>query len=410
MKETLQTVRLLHQILIALCAAVFAFVLSPDQTAQYQSALDEVHSLQDVPFENFVSFVFERVSENLMSEQGSEYKQFAQSVTNIPLDDHFEVTPSIYCQWPKAESTLAECRAFFERRNVITYSDAAIDDPKARARIKELVQKELPTDAVAQLQTIRITFPDTVARADLRDTILQECVLANPPNWGSLAAVQFSFSVDHRFVDAPSHTEPYASTRRHTTESMYAFQWLQSLHEFSILVRTEGDKAVIFPELQNIWDSVSSMTLGQAAKFLQDKIDSPKREMSFLGISVDATIVLWAAPLVTLAFFAYFLVHVQHLRLIEKKTDTQLREFPWIALFPDWISRAVTIISIAVLPIFSNAALLYRAHQWKDTAGLVSIVVVACIAVCSMLTLLEINRIGQNRRARARDANPPKSP
>jgi len=61
--ESLRTLRLLHQVLILVGAAVLVFALRPDPTEEYRTALNELSTLREVPFNQWPIFLNEHYRE-----------------------------------------------------------------------------------------------------------------------------------------------------------------------------------------------------------------------------------------------------------------------------------------------------------------------------------------------------------
>jgi len=58
--ENLKTLRLLHQIIMIVVAAILAFALRPDRSGEYKDALDELAALREVSFGGWGAFISER--------------------------------------------------------------------------------------------------------------------------------------------------------------------------------------------------------------------------------------------------------------------------------------------------------------------------------------------------------------
>lgn len=57
--EHLKTLRVLHQLLMVVAAAVLAFALRADQSKEYRAALDELTALKETRFDTWAAFVHE---------------------------------------------------------------------------------------------------------------------------------------------------------------------------------------------------------------------------------------------------------------------------------------------------------------------------------------------------------------
>jgi hypothetical protein len=62
--ENLKTLRVLHQLLMVVAAAILAFALRADLSKQYRGALDELAALKETPFEKWVTFISDRYKDD----------------------------------------------------------------------------------------------------------------------------------------------------------------------------------------------------------------------------------------------------------------------------------------------------------------------------------------------------------
>ena len=166
----------------------------------------------------------------------------------------------------------------------------------------------------------------------------------------------------------------------------YARGWLstQKPKDYNQVVSRREGREILFIHLKELQNQIGSMSLPEALKFLQDKIDSTKSEVSLLGFSLEERIVIWVGPTVILVLLLFLLVHVKHLHLIWSTSDIIAKTFPWMPLFSGRLSRLLTFASIVCLPVVSNIMLLVRSNEWSEPAAYWGSMLTIAILFCGV--------------------------
>jgi len=84
--ENLKTLRVLHQLLMVVAAAILVFALRLDRSRDYRAALDELRAMQDLNFSGWITFVRDRYKT-----YGNQNDEFAATLSNW-LEYRFKVT------------------------------------------------------------------------------------------------------------------------------------------------------------------------------------------------------------------------------------------------------------------------------------------------------------------------------
>src|ERR1017187_7859249 len=90
--ENLKTLRVLHQLLMVVSAAILVFALRVDMSRDYRAALDELRAMQDLNFTGWTSFVRDRYKN--YENQNDEFVRNIVKLAGLPLQG----TPSLNSQ------------------------------------------------------------------------------------------------------------------------------------------------------------------------------------------------------------------------------------------------------------------------------------------------------------------------
>jgi hypothetical protein len=116
----------------------------------------------------------------------------------------------------------------------------------------------------------------------------------------------------------------------------------------------------IFPQLRSVWSLVADKVPEEAKRVLQAEIEKSSRRISFFGVEIPTKMVVLTGPFLAFVLFMYLWSYAKHLQRIYQPNTDSLWTFPWLPLFPDSISWAVSFASILVLPLVAFVWLLVK--------------------------------------------------
>lgn len=398
MKENLEIVRRLYHLMLGLSAAILIFAAATGPPDEYKPALDELQALKRISLEHYAMFIKQRVIAIDNSERVDAYKAFFKDVTGAEVAKDFVVEPLLYHKWPQSHSTLEEHRQFFEEENVIRWMTINTTDDRTRSFLsKRFSEVPLPPNTVIA-KVFFLAPKEYVYEGEIANDEITWCLLkAIPP------LTDFTFTATMVVVSTSSRSntsqgrglslDDVPLTHHASTGSKYASQWLDTTGVVRSL-KIPGHQG-LFGQLKVYWNNVASMNAGQAANFLQTKIDSSKREVSILGLSVDTRLIVWVAPSSMMLMFIYLFVHLLHCRGIRGPTS-EIATFPWVCLFSDTVSKIFSVFTIVVIPVSSIIAMLWRLNVATVLGSLLTL----------MLLLLTIAVYTQIRRLKAEEGGP----
>jgi len=385
MEETLKSLRLIHQLVIIATATIIVFAVAPDRSAQYVDALDELSALRQVSFDDFPGYVHW-----LMREQEEQDNQFVRNVVrsaniSVPTRPAPHFSMPLYCvPCGPAGNTLRDLESFLNQSQLVVGVKIERDE---KATLRQIVAglpwaqgvKLIGMEFYALETSLRGPYPDGTMLLPISPRLGQnhgrvDLILSQP---GGTEPMRLSVKI------------PYYSAARQM--GRYAIDWLRQQPTGQGLIETSPQIDRVFPKLKVFWKQLERMTPNEASRFLEEKLDSARGQLSFFGISVDTAIAAWVGPGTSLLLLLFFVAHVRHLSAVNEQCAL-LKTYPWIALFPDTLSKTLTSLSLLSLPV-ANVLLLVRSwsvHDWRAWPG---IVFTAVVAFFSIRVLMEIRTI-----------------
>jgi len=384
MKESLKFISVLHQVVIAVCGAVIAFSVSPDKSREYRAALKELTDLatvQHYQISNYQRFVQENVPTEEQPSNG-----FPQALAQLgfgQLAKDFFVPRSVYVESPGTEISVQEFLQWLE-------SDKA----------KNLIVRYDPST---------LTLRNKDAALEQAKAIPAACL----PTHLAVEPHGFPFSPEPQFVlGAPTGGmfPIYLSYRTSDQDSNCNFQI-----EFSVKASVESlrgtggaawsrtlKSADSFSHIKAIFDEIGSKKVDEAVKYLQEKLNTPEQQLSFLGIKVQPGTAAWIGPIITLMLVLFALAHLQHLLPLIRQSK-EVGDYPWVGVFREPLGVALTYGSIVLLPTLANLSLILRAWRAADATWHFGVACVILIFITGVLSGIEIHRIHKARSSTDRN-------
>lgn len=178
--------------------------------------------------------------------------------------------------------------------------------------------------------------------------------------------------------------------------------WFRRQPAFKDLAITSPENPetyAVFPKLHVVWNEVLTATPNGALVALEDKRKSGRQQVSFLGLSVEESIAIIAGPAALLMTMLYLFVHLRHIASFSEAHGEELKSYPWIALFPDKMSRALTLASLVALPLLANSILLVRSWTAKRPIEWFALVLAIFSIICGVRLSINILRLGRQLKS-----------
>jgi hypothetical protein len=95
----------------------------------------------------------------------------------------------------------------------------------------------------------------------------------------------------------------------------------------------------------------------------------------------------------------YLFVHLKHIASFTEAHKKELKGYPWIALFPDKLSRVLTSASLVGLPTLANTILIVR--SWASTGPIqwIALIFATISLIYGVGLSLKIIRLGRHLRS-----------
>jgi hypothetical protein len=379
MKEALDSVKHLHQFVIAASAAVLAFALSGTD-AQVNDAIQELRAVKAVDWTAYVPFVADEMyregAPTMYSPQRVQLtlvRESLGSIIDVPADPCFKPTGTcarvelpMAAHLPDANTSLEGYETFLESRPAVFWARLDRFSPKrplprersrlARVAVRPRLQGRFLHGGAAWY------FDGEPPPGPIAGDVILTLAGASPPIFEGTADV-------------------YVTLLSDVTPARWLVQTQKDLLGKSMLDASGSH----FVAVRKYWNLVSAKPIDAAVAFLQDHADASRKQMSLFGLSIDAGTVGILGPLSIAALLVFLLAHVRHLASLDPH-DEVARTYPWICLTTDWLGVALTLSTVVLLPTAASAALVVRALANLREAGRASVIFPATLTV-AVLTL-----------------------
>lgn len=425
MIESLQTARLIHRLLIGVCAVGLVFALSPNREVSLQDALEEIDELESLLAKDNDSktyFIVNKVMKAINREVSSHpfFANMEQMVRRLGLS-HSSYTFEAFTVNSEAHTNAFNSRDWNNERlfhAIPTVSFTGINNASLEQLeefffskfVFESLVPDSASDFAAQFETQLEARMDSAQLSSDDRRFFAMSFHIHPRNAveteipvreANEAKVQYRFDV--KFIDEIASTVwgnssfgPYNSIFEKllnskplnvdvmsselsnlsykapptSSWSLYSVSKtpvgvLREDSDFRALVTSEGDKVVFLPAVQKYWNELRGKSLSAAREELKRQQRSNSEDLTLLGLSVPVDLVVWAYPLALLFVVLYLFLHMRHAMRLAVQNTEPLREFPWIILFSGRFEWIVKYASVALLPTF--AAVLVLLRNWSVT-------------------------------------------
>lgn len=351
MNETLQSLQLVHRLLMTVSAAIIILLLShTDEVGPYQSAYTELRELRNTLPE----------LKKLKADKINKYYH----VSNIPAMIR-EVAPSIEpekiefieiaenSRFAAPELDVSSSKAidsYYEYIRLAPYWDHALVRTFNREQFVDQFRDFLTRSKVKRIDQFFITV--------LKDDSKDYASIAFP-----IVPRKCSFYV--ATIDKVRGRDTYIEGQPSIdcTTSMLAFS--TSEKELLIarkLIIKNNQEYLALPAISAVWDTAKGQDVRTLEGVLQRKAVSEKREsenkIDVAGLSLKATTAVTVGPLGVLILLCFLLALVFHVENAEPKYHEDIRSFPWFGLWHNMPGFVISFSTVVVAPCFAGCALI----------------------------------------------------
>jgi hypothetical protein len=384
--ENLKVIKVLHQVLMAVTAAILAFALRPDLTHEYKQALDELVTLKQVSLGGWSNYVAQRYRRD--SEQDA---KFVMSVIH-QAGLHVKGAPGIifpvfaeqapYSAGPYATGRLLDFDTFVSKTQKIGAMQLVAQREPLLEQLAKWSAARNPHVAIIALNlsiNSGVQYPDGSPMLDW----------LNRPQSGTVSAPLYLVT-DEQGAQ-PAYVNLTYSVRAES--GPFALDWLRN----DVFGRklTDAKTGVVFPHLKTFWHQVNQDNVDQATVFLQEEMEANTRgTLSFFGIPVERSLAVSAGPVLSVCILLFLGLHLIHFRSLSI-ADEGVRNYPWVGLFRGWLAAATTYASLLALPALANISLIHRygqADEWSSRIGTIAALLVVTLGSWVLFEVRQVRK------------------
>lgn len=375
--ENLKTLRVLHQLLMVVSAAILVFALRVDQSKDYKGALDELRAVKEVDFTKWVTFVRDRYTD--YQRQNDKFVRDIVRLAGLPLQGNPSLQEPVFGDEARA-GTLLQLDALLSTNQKIGVLKLIGDKKAAAEQLKHAVAQRNPHPVVLGMWLSGFSGGYGQEMLDWR----------NPP---MVPATTVNFSIADQPQTTPNQPVfAVVSFKVVSQQGHFALEWLKKDTFGQRLVDSKTGE--VLPHLKLFWDKVNGLTPDEAMIFLHEQLEATTRgTVSFFGIPVETRLAISASPVICFSILFFLCLHVRHVRLLSANIE-EAAEFPFAPLFKGTSGAlVVTYATVLLLPIFANLDLLRRFGDWAEWSTKVGAAFAVLAGATAIWTVVEIHRL-----------------
>lgn len=366
MQETLKSIRLVHNVLLALCAAILGFALSPNETSHYDEltrALEQFQTTLHVSETEWNSHVDE-----VIEAQTQFSAKLRSALDALDIKEPTKIRPSALIPVEYAARSVVEN----EGSTLQQIIDSLEGEASARVFKPDNFQAEIQSwlqpfrSLGAELFAVRLSGVQGAGRPALE--CYWDLKVASQTYTANQSRVQADMQqliIPPRITDSGDSVTVDVDARIHGDytpidgETFGRFLLTRIQPEGSTGKASPNKSAV--PDVLLAATEIRGMDIPQALKYVEEKRKEflEKQNVSLFGVKVSATTATVLGPLATLVVHLGLLSYLLNALRLVSEPDASAA-FPWIGVFPDRLSKTLSIISVVVFPSAVNFALLRR--------------------------------------------------
>jgi hypothetical protein len=376
--ENLKTLRLLHQLLMVVAAAILVFALRADLSKDYKAALDELAALKETPFETWGTFIAERY--NTYESQNDKFVRDIVQRASLPLQGNPNLNEPVFGDVPpyKENAKLLQLDAFISGNQKIGVLKLNADKQAAAEQLKRLVAARNPHPVVSGMWLSGFAGGYGQQILDWR----------NPP---LVPTLTLNFNINDQPQTTPNQPVwVVVSFSIFSEKGHFAADWLKGDSFGHKLM--DPNTGQVFPHLKTFWEKLNALNVEEATVFLQEQLEASTRgTLSFFGIPVERSLAISAGPIVSFSILLFLCLHIRHFRSIAVEIDSVPR-YPFFLLFRGAMGALlVTYATVLVLPVLANEELLRRFGNSDERSTKWGAVFAFLVAVTGVWTIIEIH-------------------
>jgi hypothetical protein len=343
--DALSAARGAHYGVIAGCAAALLFATTPDRSAPYRAAREDLQALAAIDWQR-VTAVAESTAYYTLRNDSTAWRQFLISAgggDTAKLDAAFS---------PLNEGWRGELRRLpvVSRESTIAALISFADSAMVRIR-KPL---RLPDSALSHVAAPcyqpenKNTCTITVSKTEDSDTT-------------------YLVSIVGKKTVEPKLTIADAKMRMHTTDvnATKVSGIIEWLYPPSFVLTSDADGRTIkrfVPRLASVDLDLKKYTPAQAAGVLEEKIAGSEQQLSggAIGVPIRGNLITLAGPILLILAIMYLFFQVDHLTDLAPGNEKAICDFAWPLTFHGYKGITTGIMSLLILP--ATAVWLLRIH------------------------------------------------
>jgi hypothetical protein len=410
-EESLKSARLVHHMLIFVCATILAVSLSPSEEKDYSGAIAEIDAIRSI---NLKQFNNDSIQETNRLTDESEFAidwaagfglLMRYELDRIGLDvNESDMSISVAC----AAFDEEQVKALNRTRLIRNYEDFIVKN--IGIHFVDFGAARVAQAFAERLKDPNVLKPDFIPGTKLSFLLFNMTHPYFEPSGTRNFSSQMTLAFQFRELKRPPVEVTISAPKVWAVRTFEGTRFQDWLGKQKLLDGLIGNKLTdghyytaesFFPQLRSVWTLVADKVPEEAKRVLQAEEEKSQRKISFFSVEIPATMVVLAGPFLMMVLFTYLFSYLKHLHSIYKTNNDFLRTFPWLPLFPYRISRAVSFALLLLLPLVAFGWLLIKFRHLGEITLCTAILLTLASIVLAYLSwrhILTLRRICIEKR------------
>jgi len=379
--ENLKAIKHIHQLLMVICGAILAFAVRTDSFAKSKLALKELAALREISLQTYPSYLSKRYKDE--GEQNNKFVMAVIREAGLPVLGHPVVEQPVFSDPPPDlnSAKLSAIHAFFSSPQKI---GTAVLDGDKKYLSQQLAKNIATRNPNPRIVGVSISGLSSPGYFGLREWV----------NTSQTGPASIAFVISDQPQTIPNTpVAVLAAYSIRAEDGDFPLEWLKTIPPGRELIDTKTN--MIFPHLNEFWERVNALSVDQATLVLQEEMaESTRGTLSFFGVPVDRSLVVWVGPAVCFSIIFFLAFHIRHLRLVRANTDT-IKYYPWIIFFRGTAAYLMAIGTLLLLPASANILLLSKfglRAEWSTRSAYLFTTFMVLSSIWSLVEIFKVRR------------------
>src|SRR6185437_13021348 len=379
MTESLKSVRILHNLLVVVCAAIIIFAAAPDRDRSYSKAEHEIANYSGLSYNDYLQYLYSLPVQYERNERHQVIEMLRQRGYRVA--DNVSFVVPMWANPLNIGGSLGTFCKLVVQEQTITLAHVVQDYP---GPLRPLDSSEAALKPVSQGIVTAIFLG---SGPNIVPTPKFQLLNGNPTGFPNPSSLVLSIRRQDGEQILSSLRVVYISGKSET--GYFGKDWLKTLGYASHMIEGNG----CLPDSLQIYPELAGMQPGDALRYLASQREAEKKnDLELSSLRIDSATVGWTAPIILGLLLVFFISHLRHLRFLLKESASA-KDYPWVGLFADRVGAVIAYSTIVAMPILSEFLLAIRVATVSPAIRYCAPILIIGLSIWAMIEVRGLRKI-----------------